>query len=136
MGVLAVVLAVGTVRFYFTEFTPSRRYGSPNGETATMMGHYLQELEPETQVYFLGAPRMYWSFGTMSFLAPHVSGQDVVEPLNAPPDFVDDGSGAVFLFLPERTGELAWVEQAFPDGHLKEFLDTADQVRFMIYQVP
>jgi amino acid transporter len=34
LAVLIVGLAVGAIHFYFIEFTPERRYGSVNGETA------------------------------------------------------------------------------------------------------
>jgi len=72
----------------------------------------------------------------MDFLAPDVPGQDVAEPLDAPPDFVEEGRGAVFIFLPERVGELEWVRQAFPGGRLREFRDAKGESRFTIYQVP
>jgi 4-amino-4-deoxy-L-arabinose transferase-like glycosyltransferase len=134
LGLLVTILAVGSVRFYFVEFTPSGRYGSQNGETATMIGHYLHDLAGSQQAYFFGAPRIYWSFGTMSFLAPSVAGQDVVEPLTAPPDFVAAGRSSVFLFLPERMEELGWVQQAFPDGHLREFRDAGGSLRFVAYE--
>jgi 4-amino-4-deoxy-L-arabinose transferase-like glycosyltransferase len=136
LGLLIAVLAVSSVRFYFGEYTPSRRYGSQNGETATMIGHYLHDLDGDYDVYFFGAPRIYWSFGTMAFLAPRLSARDVVEPLAAPPDFVDTGRSAVFIFLPERSGELAWVQQAYPDGTLREFRDAEGGLRFIAYQVP
>lgn len=136
MGLLVLILAVGNIRFYFVEFTPARRYGSENGETATMIGHYLRDLDQQSRVYFFGAPRIYWNFGTMSFIAPNVPGQDVIDPLNAPPRFIDASRDAIFLFLPERREELAWVRQAFPDGKIREFLDTRGTVRFVIYEVP
>lgn len=129
-------LALLNVRFYFVEFTPERRYGSENGETATMMGFYLRELDGGYRAYLFGAPRLYWSFGTMAFLAPDVPGQDVIDPLVAPPDFVDRSRSAVFLFLPERAEELQWVQQAFPDGRRREFYDAGGRLRFMAYQVP
>ena len=132
---LMAVLMVVAVRFYFVEFTPSRRYGSANGETATMMAYYLRDLEGDTQAYLFGAPRIYWSFGTMEFLAPEVSGFDIVEPLDAPPDFVDRSQGAVFLFLPERSSELGWVAKAFPEGKTHEFYDTDGELRFTAYTV-
>jgi 4-amino-4-deoxy-L-arabinose transferase-like glycosyltransferase len=139
LGLLVLILAVSSVRFYFVKFTPSRRYGSANGETATMIGHYLRDLDGSYRAYFFGAPRIYWSFGTMSFLAPDVPGQDVVEPLTAPPDFAheaDEEHGVVCIFLPERAGELAWVQQAFPDGRLREFYDASDRLRFVAYRAP
>jgi 4-amino-4-deoxy-L-arabinose transferase-like glycosyltransferase len=136
LGLLVLVLAVSNVHYYFADFTPSRRYGGANGETATMIGAYLQGLNGGTHAYFFGAPRIYWSFGTMTFLAPDVVGQDVVEPLSAPPDFVEEGQPAVFVFLPERAAELAWVQQAFPDGRLREFRDSGGQLRFIAYEAP
>ena len=144
LGLLTLALAVSSVRFYFVEFTPSGRYGSENGETATMIGHYLNQLDGGTHAYFFGAPRIYWSFGSMSFLAPGVMGQDVIEPLpstarsegrQAPPDFVDRSYAAVFVLLPERAGELAWVQQSLPDGRLREFRDVGGQLRFIAYEV-
>ena len=134
LGLLALALAASSVRFYFVEFTPMRRYGSENAETATMIGHHLRELEGDYQVYFFGAPRIYWNFGTMTFLAPNGSGEDVTEPLTAPPTFVDTSRNAVFIFLPERAGELAWVQQAFPGGRLRQFRDAGGKLRFVAYE--
>jgi len=135
LALLALVLAAGSVRFYFVEYTPQRRYGGEHGETATMMGHYLRGLGGGYDGYLLGAPRLYWSFGTMTFLAPRVEGHDVVEPLTAPPHLADEGRGAVFLILPERAGELTWIEAAYPGGDMREFYDDAGQLRFVAYEV-
>jgi hypothetical protein len=68
-------------------------------------------------------------------LAPDVDGMDVLEPLTAPPDFVDTSQGAVFLLLPERAGELAWIQQAFPAGKTIEFHDSGGRLRFLAYEV-
>jgi 4-amino-4-deoxy-L-arabinose transferase-like glycosyltransferase len=135
LAVLVVALSAGAVYYYFVEFTPARRYGSANGETATMLGHYLREMNGDTQAYLFGAPRIYWSFGTMTFMAPEVNGQDIVEALDGPPNFVDQDQGSVFLFLPERSGELSWVQQSFPDGETREIYDAQGQLRFTAYRV-
>ncbi len=99
-----------------------------------MIGHYLRDLDGDYQAYLLGAPRIYWRFGTMQFLAPDVPGQDIAEPLSAPPDLELEGS-TVFVFLPEREGELPWVEQAFPGGQRQDFSDAGGRLRFVAYQV-
>jgi 4-amino-4-deoxy-L-arabinose transferase-like glycosyltransferase len=135
LGLIVALMAVSSVRFYFVDFSRSGRYGSQNGETATMIGHYLQELDGGYQAYFFGAPRIYWSFGTMTFLAPDVPGQDVVEPLAAPPAFGEEGRQAVYIFLPERSGELDWVQQAYPGGTRRDFYDATGTVRFTVYRV-
>lgn len=139
---LVAIMAASSIHYYFVEFTPSRRYGSENGETATMMARYLRDEDGGYQVYLFGAPRIYWNFGTMPFLAPDVPGHDVIDPLTGPPDFVAEATvGAVeprllFIFLPERLGELAWVQQAFPDGQVQEFYDAWGRLRFTVYKVP
>jgi hypothetical protein len=135
LGLLVLILMAGSVHFYFVEYTPQRRYGSANGEMATMMGHYLQTMDGRTDAYLFGAPRIYWSFGTMQFLAPRVQGQDVIEPLEAPPDLPGEGQQAVFLFLPERRQELAWVEEGYPGGEVFEFYNPQGVLRFVAYQV-
>jgi 4-amino-4-deoxy-L-arabinose transferase-like glycosyltransferase len=135
VSLVALGLAVSSIRYYFVEFTPSRRYGSRNGETATMIGHYLQDMEGDYHAYFLGAPLLYWGFGSTNFLAPDVTGEDIVEPLDAPPYDVETARTAVWIFLPERTGELSWVQQAFPDGRQEDFRDARGDLRFTAYTV-
>jgi 4-amino-4-deoxy-L-arabinose transferase-like glycosyltransferase len=134
LGLLVLLLAVGSVRFYFVEFSPTRRYGSENGETATMIGHYLRDLDGGYEAYFVGAPRIYWKFGTMQFLAPDVPGRDIAEPLTTPPDLELEGNTA-FVFLPEREAELVWVKQAFPGGQRQDFDDAGGRLRFVVYRV-
>lgn len=141
LGLIMAALAVSSIRYYFVEFIPTGRYGSQNGETATMMGYALRELPPGTCVYFFGAPRMYWSFGTMGFMAPQVEGLDVNDPLtdlaaaaSLPP--AEDGRPIAFFFLPERSGELTWVQTAFPDGQVREVRDGQGQLRFITYNPP
>ena len=77
----------------------------------------------------------------MPFMAPQVEGHDVVDPLEGPDDFADQITGAVdkgtvFLFLPERSGEVVWVQQAFPGGNLLQFSDRAGRLRFVAYEAP
>ena len=133
---LIFAIAASSIRFYFADYVPSRLFGSENGETATMIGHYAQDLDAGHRAYFFGPPRLYWGFGSQKFLAPQIEGQDVLERLNTPPGFVDTGRSAVFVFLPERIGELAWVRGAFPAGRVREFYDTKGRLRFTAYEVP
>lgn len=145
MGFLVLLMAVGSVAYYFVEFTPSHRYGTDNGYTATLIGRYLRTQDEDVYVYLFGAPRIYWNFGTMEFLAPSVEGQDVIEPLQGPPDIVDGEAAAapgatsrsvMFVFLPERIGELELVRQALPGGRLQEVHDAWGSLRFTVYKVP
>lgn len=135
VGLIVLILAVSSVRYYFVEFTPSRLYGSRNGETSTMIGHYLRGKEGDYHAYFVGAPLLYWRFGSTNFLAPDVTGEDIVEPLDAPPYDLQTARTAVWIFLPERLSELSWVQQAFPSGQVEEFRDGSGSLRFVAYTV-
>lgn len=123
------LLSVGLLAFaaislhtYFLDFTPKRIYGGNHAELATDLAPLLNELDDTHKTYFLGAPWMYWGFGTIPYLAPDMEGEDIQEPLEMPPppSLLPPGRGAVFVFLPQRAGELALVRRAFPGGRLHE----------------
>jgi hypothetical protein len=134
---IAVVLVVGSVRFYFGPYQESMVYGSFNGEVSTAIGYYMQRLGPGWKQYFLGAPRMWADFGSATFISnsPYL---DVVEPLAGPPAFVDPAYGAAFIVLPEREGDLAYIQQAYPGGWLEEVHRAAEgdsPLLFIVYTV-
>jgi hypothetical protein len=106
------------VLFYFGEYSKHRTegYGGPNTEVATEIAHYLNEIGVDHRVYFFGAPRMYLDFATIPFIARGVQGMDVKQPLDGPPSFVGGESRSVFIFLPERKGDMERVKQAVPGG--------------------
>jgi 4-amino-4-deoxy-L-arabinose transferase-like glycosyltransferase len=128
---LAVILAVGltviSLRYYFGPYQSSWAYGSFNGEVATRIGYYLRDLGPGQEEYFFGAPRMYADFGSTAFIAKDVPVIDVLEPLKAPPTITDSGLKPVFVFLPERLGELDLVKQAYPRGVEEQVYRIADR---------
>jgi hypothetical protein len=88
----------------------------------------LRSLGPGWQEYFFGAPRMHADFGSTPFIAKGVQLTDVLEPLTEPPptDFVEPTRKPVFVFLPERAGELERVRQTYPHGVLDEVYRTGD----------
>lgn len=142
LAVAVLALSAISVHWYFAEFTPMYLYGSYNGVVATSIGHYARdELGPDWRMYFFGPPRMYIGFGTIPYLAPDVEGEDVPEPLTAPPDnkLVKPDKNAVFIFLPERRQELELVRQAFPHGQLEQVsspVPDASEPLYILYRVP
>ena len=69
------------------------------------------------------------------FLAQGTEGTDVLEPLRDRPVFVDPAKKAVFIFLPERLGELNVIRQYYPTGLLREFKRSTDgQLLFVSYE--
>ena len=122
------------LRFYFGDFSANKLFGDNNTEVATQVGHYLAEKEPGPQVYFFGGRMGYYTHSTIRYLAPEASGTDVLEPLTAPPDWVLPGR-TIFIFLPERSDELDYVLESYPDGRL-HWHPGKDGELFLAYEVP
>ena len=138
LGVLA--FAIVSLNLYFFEFTPKYRYGGHHAELATTLAPIFDELDRDYEAYFVGAPWMYWGFATIPYLSPDMHGQDIEEPLTAPPspDLLRPGRGAIFIVRPERSEELAYIQQAFPEGRLSELYSRApnNELLATLYVVP
>lgn len=138
LGVLA--FAVVSLQTYFLDYTPQRIYGGQHAELATTLAPLLNEMDDSYYTYFVGAPWMYWGFGTTPYLAREMPGQDIIEPLSAPPApaILPKDRGGIFVFLPQRIGELPFVQQSFPGGEIREIRAEATDGRLMatLYIVP
>jgi 4-amino-4-deoxy-L-arabinose transferase-like glycosyltransferase len=129
-----LALCAFSIRTYVWRYTPQRIYGGENGRVATRLAIHLGQRADDAQVYFFGPPRIYYSFGAIRFLAQDAPGLDVVDALQGPPDFVDPARRAIFVFLPEREGELAWVKDAYPGGQ-QTWFRTGERTDFVTYTV-
>jgi hypothetical protein len=150
---ILAVAALLNVHYYFFAYTPTRVYGNPSAETATVFAHYLRDgsaagqfaTRPEDDqaadsrpfVYFFGPPFLYYDFGTIQFIARGISGINVA-PRGEDPDFRTRVSGpTLFVVLSERLDELPAIQQRHPNGELREFYSSADgRLMFVIYEVP
>ncbi len=136
---LVGVAAIVSVAFYFGDYSKQRTegYGGPNTEVATEMAWYLRDLGDDYRVYFFGAPRMYLDFATIPFIDRGIRGVDVKDPLNGPPTFVDPSYRSVFVFLPERLGELSTIKAFLPGGVEEEKRgEDRGQLLFVSYRFP
>ncbi len=142
---LAVVLATAMiwlmytdVHYYFGEAYKSYILGGLNTEAATEIAAYLHRQEDASQeVYFFGFPRMgYASLSTIPFINSQMEGIDVPGPLQSAPDWLLEDA-AIFIFLPERIGELDFVRAAYPEGTYRVFYRPRTQLEplFMAYEV-
>jgi hypothetical protein len=112
-------LAMADVRFYFGELDNFYTLGGVNTAVATELAIFLRPQAPH-DVYFLGHPRMnYASHATVPYLAPHMHGRDLNDPLTAPPLWLLR-QPSIFVFLPERLAELTYVQEAFPHGRVQQ----------------
>lgn len=143
-GALTAVLllfALGSLRTYFSEYTPKRIYGGPNAAMATQIAPLLREYSADHHFYFVGAPWMYWGFATLPYLVPGAAATDIGEtPLDVetavslptPP-----GKGTVYIFHLMRLGELESVAIAHPDGRREDIFSPVDgRLITSLYIVP
>ncbi len=130
-----VLVALLNVNFYFLQYTPSGAFGGLNTEVGTRLGEYLHGQEPGSQVYFLGPPRMWVGYATIPFLAPGMVLADVEQPLAGPPVPPLGPGDTFFIALPERAGELRWVQEAYPRGAMEEYMGHEGKALFVVYRV-
>jgi 4-amino-4-deoxy-L-arabinose transferase-like glycosyltransferase len=151
LGVLAVAATLN-VQFYFFDYTPSRVFGNPTAETATVLARHLEETtwpnanasqtratqppDGSPFVYFYGPPFLYYDFGTIRFIARDVPGMSV-PPRDEDPDFLTPVTGpTIFVVLSERLEELATIQAQHPNGKSTEFRSEADgRLMFTVYEV-
>lgn len=117
---LLLFIMVGECYFYFDVYTPGWNFRVANDEIAQRVAEHVDRLAPGGKgwdIYCVCPPRMgYWTHPAMAYLAPYAHGIEVTTPITSPPDMLTAGQKALFIFLPERLGELMWVQQAYPDG--------------------
>jgi 4-amino-4-deoxy-L-arabinose transferase-like glycosyltransferase len=118
--IMIVLVVLIDLRYYFLDVYDNYVLGGLNTETATEIAYFLraQPDDPDDlqAVYFFGFPRMgYYSLSTIPYLAPQMSGQDVLEPLRAPATW-ELTETTQFIFLPEREREAEWVRPTYPGG--------------------
>ena len=119
--VIAAVIALNEMLFYFGPYRQGHTFADRNTEIAQGIAEYLNTLDSEaTTAYFYGPPSMYISFPTIPFLAPEFAANENL--FDVPPEgetaVLPESSRAhlTFIFLPERAPEMAAVEAEYPGG--------------------
>lgn len=135
LPLVAGVIAVLNLNFYFREYTPTTEYGYVSSQVATPLARYLQQRGGNYQVYLLSSGEVLADNGVLRYMLYERPVVDVLEPLSGPPAFVDPSRDAVFVFLPARRGELQWVRQAYPQGSVREFAGLDGRPLFTLYDV-
>jgi hypothetical protein len=123
------------ITFYFGDLYESYELGGLNTVVATDIALALQSEPDSPDVYFLGFPRMgYFSLNTIPYLAPDVQAVDLTESLSQPPNWpIEKTTWAIFL--PERIGELSFVQQAYPTGTYEEVHDDKGRFMYAVYRI-
>lgn len=138
--ILAALLALRDITFYFGSYRTMQppTFADRNTEIAHEIGDYLDGLDGDWTAYFYGPPSMYISFPTIPFLADEfVANENLfdVETADAALQPAPTTS-RVFIFLPERSGEISSVQTQFPDGNLTFVSGAYADPLFTVYEVP
>lgn len=119
IAAVALVLAVSDVAFYYGRYPSTHTFSDTNTEVAYEIAQQLNELDGSWSVYFFGPPAMYTDFPTFPYLLPQfkrgVNFFDV-EPEAMPT--LTQTPNHLFIFLPERGGEVTAVESTYPGGQI------------------
>jgi hypothetical protein len=111
------------LRSYFLDFVPREQIGRVNTQIAMALARRLSEAPAGTHLWFMGAPHMFYDgFSTFRYLAPHVTGSDVVQPIRRRSDVPAPLARSLNIYaaMLERRDELSLVAAAFPGAWLKQ----------------
>lgn len=138
LAAVVITFCAVHINLYFIEFSPQRLYGSKRAEAATELAGYLNQFDEKPDVYFVGAPWMYWHFATLPFLVEDITAEDIIDPLSDSIGVlqIDPSDDSLFVFLPEREDELPLAQEKYPGGVLDQIVSPVDdQVLFTLYTV-
>ncbi|MEM7115556.1 MAG: glycosyltransferase family 39 protein [Chloroflexota bacterium] len=136
---IAALLSIRDLAFYFGSYramTPPT-FGDRNTEIAHEMGEYLDNLEGEWTAYFYGPPSMYVSFPSIPFLADEFRVNENLFDVETGAELQPAPTASrIFIFLPERAGEVSSVQTQFPNGELSFIPGAYADPLFTVYEVP
>jgi 4-amino-4-deoxy-L-arabinose transferase-like glycosyltransferase len=118
-ALIAVVLVLANLNYYFRDYIPSAVYADLNSHAAAAIGRTLYERGPGVRAYFFGPPRLFANSEIIKVLAYDVETVEI-PPGAALPEIAADKT-PLFIALPERQGELAAVQQRYPGGRSQAF---------------
>jgi len=101
----------------------------------TELARYIHSLGPEYRTYLLGAPGLYFGFGTIRFIARGSEGVDVYNVADEIPIRSEVEKEAVFILLPSHLDALSFIHHYYPNGTLEEHRDVNDNLMFASYRV-
>jgi 4-amino-4-deoxy-L-arabinose transferase-like glycosyltransferase len=132
--ILTAVLCVAlfqNVSFFFKDYLPEERYGSPNGEVTQGMIELLEMDEAFAEVYFVGGENMHvYSIPSLPYLLPHIEGYDLEYPYKMPSNQAQNGGKRLLVILPEVRDARTAIEKQCTDEVLIPRYNRDGQVLF------
>jgi 4-amino-4-deoxy-L-arabinose transferase-like glycosyltransferase len=118
--IVAVLISLDDLNFYFLKFSPRFRSETVHDNTtiANGLAAYLKDKSPEWKVVFFGSPAMgFLSIPSTQYLAPQITESiDINQPWGTSENPQPVGNHLIFIFLPNHADDLVAVETAYPGG--------------------
>lgn len=140
---LAILLSLDDLRFYFFDYIPESYYRGfhafedRKGAIARHLAQYLLYQESDQQVIFLTDGKMYFgSIPSIQYIAPQIQGIDVEKSWASLGSHQPISDHLIFVFLPARAGEIALVEQKYPGGVVQTEHGHFGETLYYLYQYP
>jgi 4-amino-4-deoxy-L-arabinose transferase-like glycosyltransferase len=134
--IVTVLIAVWHLHFYFKDPNQVDLYSDANSQLANGIAREAEALGSGATVYLSGVPRLYYyGFQNIPYIAPDAQGTDVNTPwigTDQPPEL---GGPTLFVFTPERQGELAVIQSWFPEGTTTEHFLPSGEYLYTSYLV-
>lgn len=132
---VVLLLSMGlNVRAYWLDWVPTCQFHDPATRFSSKMGEYLGTVPRDSQVYLFGAPFVrYGTHPSVDFLSgmlPINNVDEVVDPISLQPE---RGRPAIFIFAPDRRGEVESVSATYPGGERIDIHECSGDV--WIYRV-
>jgi len=134
---IIVVAMINDLYFYFVEYqyVDALSNIASQGMIAQQLGHRLGGEPDGTQVAFFGETSWgYHSIASVQYLAPQVQGVDVNPSWESFDKTILSGDHLIFVFLPERRGELNSIRAEYPIGSLDTVKAWNNQILFWTYE--
>jgi 4-amino-4-deoxy-L-arabinose transferase-like glycosyltransferase len=134
-GAVALI-GIWNVEVFFRDDNQVELYSDHNTQVANTLAYELKDMEPGVTVYFAGPPAMWYDgFANINFIAPEVVGISLDEPWDPAGPPPGSAGTTLFIFLPERIGELATIQGWFPSGEFNEVHGYDDVLLYYEYRV-
>jgi 4-amino-4-deoxy-L-arabinose transferase-like glycosyltransferase len=134
-AVVLLVVAANDAYFYFAKYSPGHRFGDIETEVANAIVEQVTATSPLGRAYLFGLPRMgFATHASMRYILGDHIGLDVASQVEG--EYSLDFSGpTLYLFLPERVGELEQIADTYPGGTRKDVYGNTGELLFVSYYV-
>lgn len=131
LGLLFLLMSIASANRYFHEImqVPQMHSGS------TQVAQYLQSIEPQRYVYFMGHPYYSMNYGNIRFLAQQMEGEDVPNVESFLRQEIERRGPIVFVMIRHNRRYVDALRELYPYGKELVFRDALGNERFVAYEV-